>query len=390
MILNKDRYPRLHDDYSVEYLSNPKALRFKLCNDANYWYIEVFYTHKKKLQDEPIIHQFENYIPDNILKKIKSDNITFLLVLAVEPVETIVENLYEFMSVNGISEHKIILLNELIDIGKEIDKISSKFNLQKIKSFWTSSDERQLSVELRNNSSLLNNYKPLEKKQYQKSFINFNRRWRTHRPLFVSLLHCYGLINKGFVSLGETGEVSYIWNDVFFRMLQVVDDDIKNILLAHKAEITNIPNLYVDTDDLSINLSSLNDNPTTTTKLYEDSYFSVVSETCFFDGVGRFLTEKTFKPIVYQHPFILIAPAKSLEFLRKMGYKTFNPFIDESYDNVENDIERMKLVLKETERLSMLSESELYNFIDQIKPITTHNLTVLKNKKFSDFLIEVG
>jgi hypothetical protein len=390
MILNKDRYPRLHDDHSVEYLSsNPTALRFKVCNDANYWYIEVFYTHRKKLHDGPIIHQFENYIPNNILKKIKSDNTTFLLVLAVEPVETIVENLYEFMSVNGIPEHKIILLNELIDIDKEIDKISSKFNLQKIKSFWISWDEKRLSIELRNNSSLFVTYKPLEKKQYEKSFINFNRRWRTHRPLFVSLLHCHGLINKGFVSLGETGEGLYIWKDVLLQILKIADDDIKNTLLANKAEIINIPKLYVDTDDLTVNLAYLDTN-IATTKLYEDSYFSVVSETCFFDGVGRFLTEKTFKPIVYQHPFILIAPAKSLEFLRKIGYKTFHPFIDESYDNVENDIERMKLVLKETERLSMLSESELYNFIDQIKPITAHNLTVLKNKKFSDFLIEVG
>jgi hypothetical protein len=116
----------------------------------------------------------------------------------------------------------------------------------------------------------------------------------------------------------------------------------------------------------------------------------LVSETCFFDGVGRFLTEKTFKPIVYQHPFVLIAPPGSLEFLKELGYKTFHPFIDETYDTIVDNNERMKLILKETERLSNLTQEELFKFIDQVKPITKFNYVKLRQKRLENFLIELG
>lgn len=72
------------------------------------------------------------------------------------------------------------------------------------------------------------------------------------------------------------------------------------------------------------------------------SYLNLVIETHFDadQSSGTFLTEKTFKPIKFGQPFIIIGPAHSLKLLRSLGYKTFDNVIDNSYDSVEDNTER--------------------------------------------------
>ena len=66
--------------------------------------------------------------------------------------------------------------------------------------------------------------------------------------------------------------------------------------------------------------------------------------------------------------------------MRGLGYKTFHPFINEDYDSEQDDSKRLKLILDEVNRLSNLNEDELFEFIDNVKPITDHNFKVLLTK----------
>lgn len=131
-------------------------------------------------------------------------------------------------------------------------------------------------------------------------------------------------------------------------------------------------------------------------EFFENSYFSVVTETLYYPHhavpnqtyighvpslIGLFLTEKTYKPIAMKHPFILLAPAHSLRMLRERGYETFSPFIDESYDEIENDTLRLQAVVEEVKRLS---KSDLVEFTYQIKDIVEHNEKILRNQKVFD------
>ena len=50
----------------------------------------------------------------------------------------------------------------------------------------------------------------------------------------------------------------------------------------------------------------------------------------FFNNIIH-ITEKTYKPIAFMQPFILVAAAGSLRHVQDMGFKTFNEFWDESY-----------------------------------------------------------
>jgi hypothetical protein len=85
-----------------------------------------------------------------------------------------------------------------------------------------------------------------------------------------------------------------------------------------------------------------NDHSLAVNEHYTNAYFNLVLETHFdADGSGgTFLTEKTFKPIKNGQPFVLVAPAGSLQCLRDLGYRTFDSVLDNSYDTETNNTQR--------------------------------------------------
>ena len=77
---------------------------------------------------------------------------------------------------------------------------------------------------------------------------------------------------------------------------------------------------------------------------YNSTYFSLVVESTM-DGTG-FITEKTFKPIAFQHPFIVCGQSRVLEFLKNNGFETYNNLFDESYDSISNNNDRMLAIIE--------------------------------------------
>jgi len=103
-----------------------------------------------------------------------------------------------------------------------------------------------------------------------------------------------------------------------------------------------------------------------------DSLFYVPTETVYF-GRRWHLTEKTFKPIVLEMPFILVAPAGSLEYLRSYGFKTFSHIIDESYDEETNDILRLVKITELLTDIDNLSTKEKQQIHKHCLPLVEHN-----------------
>ena len=56
-----------------------------------------------------------------------------------------------------------------------------------------------------------------------------------------------------------------------------------------------------------------------------------------------------------------------------MGYKTFEPFIDESYDDIEDDVVRMKKIQSEIKRICNMTNSELHDSYYKMKDILIYN-----------------
>lgn len=124
---------------------------------------------------------------------------------------------------------------------------------------------------------------------------------------------------------------------------------------------------------------------------YLNTHISLVTETYFSEGSWLFITEKTCKAIYGVHPFVLAGDPGSLAQLRKHGFETFSPWIDESYDAAFTPGERMALILKEIERLSRLEPGDLRELTIALWPQVEHNYYHLMNDMpgmFKTFLDE--
>ena len=98
----------------------------------------------------------------------------------------------------------------------------------------------------------------------------------------------------------------------------------------------------------------------------------VVTETVF-TGRRNHLTEKTFKPICQQMPFVLVSTAGSLRYLRQYGFKTFEDIWDESYDDEPDDMLRLEKIAKLLHHLDSLSVDKLQLLYQQAMPTIKHN-----------------
>jgi hypothetical protein len=104
---------------------------------------------------------------------------------------------------------------------------------------------------------------------------------------------------------------------------------------------------------------------------YSDTYINLVTETFF--GPNVFLSEKIFKPISNLQPFIVLGDYHTLFELRRLGFKTFEPFIDESYDNEISQKNRITKIEIEIEKLKNKSISEIHDWYYSIKDILIYN-----------------
>jgi hypothetical protein len=105
-------------------------------------------------------------------------------------------------------------------------------------------------------------------------------------------------------------------------------------------------------DDLTANQH--NDHHLHVPAHYTDSYCHIVIETHFDadQSNGSFLTEKTFKPIKHGQPFVIVGGPGSLAALKKLGYRTFDHAIDNSYDSEPDNTRRWQMILKAIEEIS--------------------------------------
>jgi len=112
---------------------------------------------------------------------------------------------------------------------------------------------------------------------------------------------------------------------------------------------------------------------------YFNSYFNIVTESVWGPGYDNthpqkiHITEKVWKCMTTFQPFILISNKNNLKKLREWGFKTFHPFIDESYDKLDTYNDRKALLEKEIKRLCSMTRKELDKWYWSMEDILNHN-----------------
>jgi hypothetical protein len=122
------------------------------------------------------------------------------------------------------------------------------------------------------------------------------------------------------------------------------------------------------------------------TNLYSNVFCMIVNECEYTEPTANF-SEKTLAAITAMRPFILVGQPRSLEYLKKYGFKTFDEFWDESYDQELNHESRLLKIFNIISYIESFSLQELNSIYLNILPILEHNQQVLKNLEDNEWPI---
>jgi hypothetical protein len=213
-----------------------------------------------------------------------------------------------------------------------------------------------------------------------KYFLCYNRLPKSHRALMVLSLFKNNNLDKGIVSFPAFGMSTF---DIVERKQQYLkldhyryllnNDDLSKEYEKYSTGLLKKLPLELDKSDWT----TCHSITITNIKHYLDSYFTICNEAHFSDklefGNNIFFTEKILKPILNFHPFIHVGNVHSLEQLRKYGFKTFSPFINESYDDIGDSGKRFLEIEKEINRLCSKSIEEIHEWYWSMEDILKHN-----------------
>ena len=71
------------------------------------------------------------------------------------------------------------------------------------------------------------------------------------------------------------------------------------------------------------------------------------------------MSEKTFKPLAFYHPFVVYGRPGVLKRLHYLGFETFPELFDESYDQIEDDQARLSQVVSAIDNFKMVPHNNI-------------------------------
>jgi hypothetical protein len=92
-------------------------------------------------------------------------------------------------------------------------------------------------------------------------------------------------------------------------------------------------------------------------------------------------------------PFIVFAAPGTLAYLRSLGFKTFDKFWDESYDDILDHEVRFMAIMELIEKISKWTEVKLVELTHNVKEIVEYNknhLATMKDPEVEAFINNYG
>ena len=111
--------------------------------------------------------------------------------------------------------------------------------------------------------------------------------------------------------------------------------------------------------------------------IHYDSLVNVTIETHQRPSKEIFLSEKTYRPFYTAQPFIIFGNPGTLRVLKEMGYKTFDKFWDESYDDDLPIDERLEKLYSTMTYIAETPMEKLNRLMEDFEPILRHNFNVM-------------
>ena len=227
-----------------------------------------------------------------------------------------------------------------------------------------------ISVDLENKHSITNNF--------TKKFWCGNWRYTPHRHLIMSKLATIdGNYSWHYHSDLEILKENVWFNDFSDEIINQckflnsasfsIDSFIekKQVLSYRDHSIPLIPNQHL-TKQLG--------------KSYSDSFCAVVTETRYAQPMAN-ISEKTLYPMFYKLPLIVVGAPYSLEYIKSLGFKTFDRWWDEGYDVIENHQDRLKKIFNVIDYINSKSIQDLKKIYDEMHEVLDYNYQHTLNLK---------
>jgi|SaaInl5LU_22_DNA_1037371.scaffolds.fasta_scaffold08997_5 hypothetical protein len=195
-----------------------------------------------------------------------------------------------------------------------------------------------------------------------KLYINCTRVARPHRAQLIEELINNDLFDLGYNTISNKG------------------NELTNYFSNNPT--SKIPNQKFDVLDVS-DLININPNNFVPTKQCKRSFVYIATET-LVDNTRLFFSEKVYKPIAIGMPFMILGNPGTLKSLKQMGYKTFDKWFNEDYDNDINLSDRIKVITDNLNYYRNFTPCELTNIRSKMRPIIKHNQKVYR-QQFVEF-----
>lgn len=122
-------------------------------------------------------------------------------------------------------------------------------------------------------------------------------------------------------------------------------------------------------------------------KIYHRFFVEIVCET-FLQGKTFYPTEKTWRPFITMTPFMTVGPRDHLANLKRLGFKTFDQWWDESYDedaDLDNGRWSIITIQNNCNKLSRMTQQQLKSMYEEMLPTLEHNRQRFLNLSSQDF-----
>jgi hypothetical protein len=113
---------------------------------------------------------------------------------------------------------------------------------------------------------------------------------------------------------------------------------------------------------------------------YLRSFCVIVTESFFAMPTG-IVSEKVMNAVKLGRPFIIVGPPKTLEYMHKLGFQTFERYWDEDYDSEENHEIRLLKIFKVIDYINSMDMDQLKVWYSNMEDILNHNTHLLKDLK---------
>jgi len=191
---------------------------------------------------------------------------------------------------------------------------------------------------------------------FAQDFLIYNRAWtgtREYRLTFVDKLVQAELISNCRTSFAPVdSDLHYSRHQFANADLAITRTDLETVLPLN----THDPRASADYNNQD----------------YAQTGMEIVLETLFDDSRWH-LTEKALRPIACGKPFMLVATAGSLKYLRSYGFETFGDLIDESYDLETDPVARLTAVVQEMTRIAAMKPADKIVLWNQLHKIADRN-----------------